>query len=1387
MQQNRMRRVAVVLAALTVGHFVWLRSILLWCARTAGWVRVRLQAGWLGLTLLYLFAALIVVLHGLLVRAIPLIAPPARASVHTWAPWWLHGLRLLRVNARPIAIWFCHGAAGPWAQAVALAALIVMVGIASRTRRRIVILAFANLSGDENQKDFVNALPRRLMTELAEVADIHTQLRDDPGDLSLDSGPAPRLEVDPTSSATSGLKGALTGVTVPIGPLKIPLDGAVTVLSTLLQGPQIVGSLQCTSEGLLIEASLSGGSRSTAWRVNAQDAEKNRARDESNVGITDLMVRQLAYRIFTYLNAQHLGTSSWRAVGHYTEGLRAVRIAALERRQTTKRLLALERAQQEFFRAFREDVRFVRSRYNLGVILFSQRRWQPACEVFQAVVNDIDGDPLPTPPGSPAYKRARCDLARAHFAAASAFCAQVRDLNDQQKINEEWAVMAGFQAEMMERAARNNLDRLKQSKPTALAGGPPILTKINTLLKRQRSFDPSPPANRSPEVLLYELKNIRRRVQDSAIAGRSADRKLVADDEPAILRALGYIIDRQQQLVRLGQAQFIRGQVLALAAWAKRTRDGHTPWSHISWISRMVDYHVDMALRINPAASDAWNLKGERATSIDDNSKSHAHECFRKAAALIWLQLCVAEWNNEPTPALLLEAVTYLANLSRHNPRIESAAGEIDQALVLDPSNAANWVCQGKLHLMSGRFQDALESFQNANRERELGIHWLWIAFTCRAAGLRAVRSEPSAQSWRRTERDALRRAVEGCAGESLFPPPAPRTMRAAAPPQSADFLSGVYLDGRFELFQAEIENLTERVQALTGAQKYELRHWAERTVQRLQWMLWGVESRKAKLLDLASDKAVQLAGTVFPEERIWKRMLSWIDQAYRTDVAARESLVDATSLFLGIFYTGRFAISQEQFGQAIWLVLRAMDTGPIEADQRMLLANFYLLTGLPDQSQEEITNAVNIRPDRNFEMGTIGTMLRKIRDITDKRMRAEALRRIVAVCKELADGEAYDLSGRARLGTWGYWHFYLGIFSLEILDYTTAQRCFATCCDRRQYPIESLQLLCYANFRCGAFEAAETAYSGIVNLFREVSPPRTQANNSSNAVKPGRPPRKMPSLQSAQALNALNLWTEQSSPAWNRAMAANHTAAAMAEQGLTSEACKRWKMSKKWAGFAQQPDRQQLLEAAQYLCQGMILLNAGNSGAPVEDPDPANPADPPAPSASAPIAPAASQPDVPKTTPPAADVAASATDKSAAVAQGGSPGSTPSVPAVAGASPTTEDPRVKQLKKAIRCFTISIGYAQDPANRADANFRIGIACDSLAHLDSANADGWKRQGRRALRNAQNADRRDEYKNLIGQLMKKLGGEVEPGNESTQSAESSPANTKTKSASAKPA
>ena len=1384
MQQNRMRRAAVAFAALTVGHFVWLRSILQWCARIAGWVRLRLQSGWLGLTILYFFAALLVVLHGLLVKAIPLSSPPITAPARTSAGWWAYELLLLKLNARPISIWFFHGAAGPWVQAVALAALIVLVGVASRTRKRIVILSFANLSGDENQKDFVNSLPRRLMTELAEVADIHTQLRDDPGDLSLDSGPAPRLEVDPTSSATSGLKGALTGVTVPIGPVKIPLDGAVTLLSTLLQGPQIVGSLQSTSEGLLIEASLSGGSRPAAWRVKAQDAEKNRAREESNVGIADLMVRQLAYRIFTYLNAQHLGTTSWRAVGYYTEGLRAVRVAALERRQTTKRLLALEHAQREFFRAFREDVRFVRSRYNLGVILFSQRRWQPACEVFQAVVNDIEGDPLPTPFGSPAYKRARRDLASAHFAAASAFCAQVRDLNAQQKINEEWAVMAGFQAEMMEKAARNTLDRLNQRKPDALARERPIFTKIKVLLKQQRSGDPSLQANRSPEVLLYEMKNLRRAVQVSAITGRSADRKVVADDGPAILQALGYIIDRQQQFVRLGRARYIRGQVSAVNAWGKKMRDQHSPSRQVSWISRRVDYHLDMALRINPAASDAWNLKGERETAIDHDSKSGSLDCFRRAVALIWLQLCLAQWNNEPTPALLLEAVTYLANLSRNNPRNGSAAGEIDQALVMDPSNAANWVSQGKLHLMAGCFKDALGSFQNANRERELGIHWLWIAFTCRAASLLADPRKPCAETWRKTEWDALRRAVEGCAGESLFPPPAPRTMRADAPPQVGDFLSGIYLDGRFELFQQEVENLTERMQILTSTQKHMLRQWAERIDQRLQWMLWGVESRKAKLLDLASEKALQLAGTVFPEERIWKRMLSWIDQAYRTDVAARESLVDVTSLFLGIFYSGRFAISQEQFSQAIWLVSRAVDTGPIEADQRMLLANFYLLTGLPDQSQEEITNAVNIRPDRNFETGTISTMLRKVRDITDKRMSAEALRRIVAVCKALADGEAYDLSRHAFLGAWGYWHFYLGTFSLEILDYTTAQRCFATCWDRRQYPIESLQLLCYANFRCGAFEAAENAYRRIVSLFREVAPPRQPANMPSKAVKPGKPPRKLPFLQSSQALNALNIWREQSSPAWNRAMAANHTAAAMADQGLTSEACKRWKISKKWARFAQQPDRQQFLEAAQYLCQGVILLNAGNSGGPVEDPDPANPPDPAASSMPAPAPPAASQPEAPKTAPPSADVTAPATGESTEGAhQPDSPATPQCASAVQGASTQTEDPRVKQLKKAIRCFTISIGYAQDPANRADANFRIGIACDSLAHLDSTNADSWKRQGRRALRNAQNADRRDEYADLIGPLMKKLGGDLESGNDASQSSQSSPANTKTKSAS----
>jgi tetratricopeptide (TPR) repeat protein len=1366
---NNVRKAAVMLAAFTVGRSVWLRAGLFRCARIFRRLHIWAQAGWSGLIFLYLFAGLLVLLHGLLVWDFHFVAPRPLGVASSWAAWSVHTLRLFTWNVRPIAAWFFHGDVGPWAQAIVLAALIAMVRAATRTRRHIVILSFANLSGDENQKDFVNALPRRLMTELAEMADIHSQLRDDPGDLSLDNGPAPRLEVDPTSSATSGLKGALTGVKVPIGPLTIPLDGAVTLLSTLLQGPQIVGSLQTTSEGLLIEASLSGGSHSSTWRVTALDAEKNRSREESGIGIADLMVRQLAYRIFTHLNAQHLGTYSWRAVGHYTEGLRAVREAALERKETNRRVTALERAQQGFFRAFRADARFVRSRYNLGVILFSQRLWQPACEVFQAVVNDIEGDPLPSPPGSAACMRARRDLASAHFAAASALCAQARELTEQRRIDAEWAVMAAFQVKRMEKAARNELDHLKRRRLAALYSGPSLLAKIKDLLKQQRAADQTQPAIRSPEVLLYELKNLRRRVQNLPNTGTIAFRKLVANDGPAILGALSYIVARQQHLVRLNWARFHRVRMRAMAASAQKPPDDLERESRIPWIVDRVDYHAAMALRINPAASNAWNLKGERAGSNND-----AHACFRKASALIWLRLCAAEWNNEPTPALLLEAATYLANLSRSNPRIGGAAREIDQALELDPSNAADWVSQGKLHLTMGRFQDALESFQNANRERELGIHWLWIAFTCRAADLCAVRRKQSTESWRKTERHALIQAVEGCAGGSLFPPPAPGTLRAAGPPQSANVSSGISRDGRYELFQPQIETLLQRMRPLNDAQKHGLRYWALRTVQRLQWMLWGIESRKTRLLELASDVAAQPVGTMFPEQKAWIRMLRWIEQSHRTSVAARESLTNAAGNLLGIFYQGRYTIAEEQFEQALWLVLRSRDVGPVEADQRILLASFYLLTGLPDQSQEEITNAVSIRPDRNLEMWLISPLLRKFRDITDKEMRADALRRVVAVCREMANGEAYDFSARARLGTWGYWHFYLGLYSLQLLDYTTAQRCFATCCDRRQYPIESLQLLCYAHFRCGAFEAAEDAYKAIGNLFRELCQAAPQASVSRRT--PNAPKRRLEVLLSAQACNALNRWFEVSSPAWNCAMAANHTAAALAEQGLTSEACRRWKISRNWGRLAQQPDRRLFLEAAQHLSHGMILLNAGASAGPVEDPDPLNPPDPAASSPSFPAA--AIQPRFADatTTPPPSDTTASATGISPAVDR-----QSPETGAVSspGSAAATEDPRVTQLKKAIRCFTVAIGYAQDPANRADANFRIGIACDSLAHLDPVNADSWKRQGRRALRNATQADRRDEYAKQIGPLMKKLAGVIgEPG-QPEQTPDPSPPSSKT--------
>ena len=107
--------------------------------------------------------------------------------------------------------WFFLGATGPWVTAIALTALIYATSAALSVRRRLVILSFANLTGKDTWKGLADSIPRRLMTGISEIAEIYSQVSDDPADLTLESGKglSPELAVDEPTAFFSPLKAAV--------------------------------------------------------------------------------------------------------------------------------------------------------------------------------------------------------------------------------------------------------------------------------------------------------------------------------------------------------------------------------------------------------------------------------------------------------------------------------------------------------------------------------------------------------------------------------------------------------------------------------------------------------------------------------------------------------------------------------------------------------------------------------------------------------------------------------------------------------------------------------------------------------------------------------------------------------------------------------------------------------------------------------------------------------------------------------------------------------------------------------------------------------------------------------------------------------------------------
>jgi tetratricopeptide (TPR) repeat protein len=406
-----MRRIVLNFAAQTLGRSIFVRSACLKCAQAGRYLRRTLGAGLPRLASLYVVSTVLVILHSVVTEPNALGRWQAfrkRPSILFDPPLFFQSVR-----------WFFHGAAGPWLVSLALAALIAACAGAWRMRQRIVIVSFSNLTGEDPYKLLADSLSRRLMTQLSEITDVYQHVSDDPADLSIETD-ARRLAlaVNPAAGAFSGLTASMKDQTVKVGPFSIPLEWTVTTFSTLLRGPQIGGSVQKSAKGLMLEASISGEGYGQSWRVGEEDVKADRPGGETEAAIVDRMIAQLGHRIFTDLNRDEIGTMEWRAGERYTEGLRAFRQAQRARGNAAAEAVALQHAGQQFLLAYREDRRFLRSRYNLGVINSYQNVKVAAYTVFEAVINDTSGWASSGLPGSRRFKRDREDLAKTHYVAA---------------------------------------------------------------------------------------------------------------------------------------------------------------------------------------------------------------------------------------------------------------------------------------------------------------------------------------------------------------------------------------------------------------------------------------------------------------------------------------------------------------------------------------------------------------------------------------------------------------------------------------------------------------------------------------------------------------------------------------------------------------------------------------------------------------------------------------------------------------------------------------------------------------------------------------------------------------------------------------------------------
>ncbi len=273
-----------------------------------------------------------------------------------------------------------------WVKVFAISSLTFLIYWSYKSKKRIVITNFLNQTGDESMKSSVDAISAILLNELAALVRLYSIIDEsNPYAPGTQDHSDREKSIDPNinvSGVGESLKSAVASDSkVKLGILEVPIGAIMSILGMTVEGPRLTGCLAKENDCLSLVANIGGGGIKGNWRISSSDLSEGETPTKDQI---THMTRQLAYRIFTDLEKEHIGSPRWKAVCHYINGLSAYRETLRTDRDKNIKLLKAER---EFLMALGEDKKFLKCYYNLGIIYYALNKPESAFSVLNKAID----------------------------------------------------------------------------------------------------------------------------------------------------------------------------------------------------------------------------------------------------------------------------------------------------------------------------------------------------------------------------------------------------------------------------------------------------------------------------------------------------------------------------------------------------------------------------------------------------------------------------------------------------------------------------------------------------------------------------------------------------------------------------------------------------------------------------------------------------------------------------------------------------------------------------------------------------------------------------------------------------------------------------------------